>query len=162
MHLTQLFIGIGGKEPFLMVLGKSTHDRTDLTEEQKALPDLNNVKAFIIPPENMEGIQVAQYVSDLSDEEVYKESNEKPQKKKKRTKYWVNEAVFDNAGEAEASLDDDIDKKQFRLDQNDSDTTKDTIIQFVTWTILKLILMFMNTNEDCLVYIKYEKNVKEI
>ncbi|CAF3038572.1 unnamed protein product, partial [Rotaria sp. Silwood2] len=57
---------------------------------------------------------------------------------------------------------DDIDKKQFRLDQNDSDTTKDTIIQFVTWTILKLILMFMNTNEDCLVYIKYEKNVKEI
>ncbi|CAF4909120.1 unnamed protein product, partial [Rotaria sp. Silwood2] len=50
MHLTQLFIGIGGKEPFLMVLGKSTHDRTDLTEEQKALPDLNNVKAFIIPP----------------------------------------------------------------------------------------------------------------
>ncbi|CAF2860788.1 unnamed protein product, partial [Rotaria sp. Silwood2] len=53
---------------------------------------------------NMEGIQVAQYVSDLSDEEVYKESNEKPQKKKKRTKYWVKEAVFDNAGEAEASL----------------------------------------------------------
>ncbi|CAF4457980.1 unnamed protein product [Rotaria sp. Silwood2] len=52
----------------------------------------------------MEGIQVAQYVSDLSDEEVYKESNEKPQKKKKRTKYWVKEAVFDNAGEAEASL----------------------------------------------------------
>ncbi|CAF0789197.1 unnamed protein product [Rotaria sp. Silwood1] len=35
----------------------------------------------------MEGIQVAQYVSDLSDEEVYKEK-----------------AVFDNAGEAEASL----------------------------------------------------------
>ncbi|CAF3269215.1 unnamed protein product [Rotaria sp. Silwood2] len=52
----------------------------------------------------MEGIQVAQYVSDLSDEEVNKESNEKPQKKKKRTKYWVKEAVFDNAGEAEASL----------------------------------------------------------
>ncbi|CAF4020054.1 unnamed protein product, partial [Rotaria sp. Silwood1] len=52
----------------------------------------------------MEGIQVGQYVSDLSDEEVYKVSNEKPQKKKKRTKYWVKEAVFDNAGEAEASL----------------------------------------------------------
>ncbi|CAF4432935.1 unnamed protein product [Rotaria sp. Silwood2] len=72
----------------------------------------------------------------------------------------------DDADELETSirdqLYDDIDKKQFRLDQNDSDTTKDTIIQFVTWTILKLILMFMNTNEDCLVYIKYEKNVKEI
>ncbi|CAF4842466.1 unnamed protein product, partial [Rotaria sp. Silwood1] len=50
MHLTQAFIGIGGKEPFMMVLGKPTHNRTDLTEEQKALPDLNNVKAFIIPP----------------------------------------------------------------------------------------------------------------
>jgi ureidoglycolate lyase len=50
MYLTQVFIGIGAKEPFMMVLGKPTHDRTDLTDEQKALPDLNNVKAFIIPP----------------------------------------------------------------------------------------------------------------
>jgi len=50
MVLTQLFIGIGAKESFMMVLGKPTHDRTDLTEEQRALPDLSNVKAFIIPP----------------------------------------------------------------------------------------------------------------
>lgn len=50
MYLTQIFIGIGGKESFLMVLGKPTHGRTDLTEEQRHLPDLNNAKAFIIPP----------------------------------------------------------------------------------------------------------------
>lgn len=50
MILTQLFIGIGAKEPFLMVLGKPTHDRSDLNEQQRALPDLTNVKAFIIPP----------------------------------------------------------------------------------------------------------------
>jgi hypothetical protein len=50
MHLTQLFMGLGGKEPFLMVLGKPTHDRSDLTEEQRNLPDLSTVKAFIIPP----------------------------------------------------------------------------------------------------------------
>ncbi|UJR13127.1 hypothetical protein I4U23_000151 [Adineta vaga] len=49
MHLTQLFIGLGGKDPFMMVLGKPTHNRTDLNEEQRALPDLNNVKAFIVP-----------------------------------------------------------------------------------------------------------------
>jgi hypothetical protein len=48
-------------------------------------------------------VQVAQYVSDLSDEEFHDENNEKHQKKKKR-KYWVKEAVFDNAAEAEASL----------------------------------------------------------
>ncbi|CAF0779100.1 unnamed protein product [Adineta ricciae] len=50
MHLTQLFIGLGAKESFLMVLGKPTHQRVDLNEEQRALPDLSNVKAFIIPP----------------------------------------------------------------------------------------------------------------
>lgn len=50
MVLTQLFFGIGGKESFLMVLGKPTHDRMDLNEQQRALPDLTNVKAFIIPP----------------------------------------------------------------------------------------------------------------
>jgi hypothetical protein len=50
MDLTQLFIGLGGKESFMMVLGKPTHNRTDLNEEQRALPDLTNVKAFIIPP----------------------------------------------------------------------------------------------------------------
>ncbi|CAF4259441.1 unnamed protein product, partial [Rotaria magnacalcarata] len=50
MNLTQIFMGVGSKESFMMILGKPTHNRTDLTEEQKALPDLSNVKAFIIPP----------------------------------------------------------------------------------------------------------------
>jgi len=53
MELTQLFIGLGAKESFLMVLGKPTHDREDLNDEQKTLPDLSNVKAFIIPPGNI-------------------------------------------------------------------------------------------------------------
>ncbi len=52
----------------------------------------------------MEVVQVAQYVSDLWDEKVQEENNEKHQKKKKRTKYWVKEAVCDNAAEAETSL----------------------------------------------------------
>lgn len=50
MHLTQLFVGIGGKEPFIMVLGKPTHDRMDLSDDERALPDLSSVKAFVIPP----------------------------------------------------------------------------------------------------------------
>ena len=52
----------------------------------------------------MEVVQVAQYVSDLSDEEFHDKNNEKPQRKNKRTKFWVKEAVFDNAAEVEASL----------------------------------------------------------
>ncbi|CAF3879166.1 unnamed protein product [Rotaria sordida] len=55
----------------------------------------------------MEVIQVAQYDSDLSDE-VVEENNDlnrnKKVKKKKRSKYWINEATFDNAEEAEASI----------------------------------------------------------
>ena len=55
----------------------------------------------------MEVVQVAQYVSDSSDEEVLEENNgihRNEKNKKRRTKYWVKESVFDNAGEAEASI----------------------------------------------------------
>ncbi|CAF3189832.1 unnamed protein product, partial [Rotaria sp. Silwood2] len=45
---------------------------------------------------------------------------------------------------------DEPEKKIFQLNKNYSNNTKDGVtIPFVTWTILKLILMFMNTNEDC-------------
>lgn len=33
----------------LFVLGEPTHDREDLEEKQRALPDPNRVKAYIIP-----------------------------------------------------------------------------------------------------------------
>ncbi|CAF1299447.1 unnamed protein product [Rotaria sordida] len=52
-------------------------------------------------------VQVAQYESDLSDE-VVEENNDlnqnKKVKKKKRSKHWVKEATFDNAEEAEESV----------------------------------------------------------
>ncbi|CAF1023430.1 unnamed protein product [Rotaria sordida] len=56
----------------------------------------------------MEAIQVAQYESDASDEEIVGENydtngNERSSKKRK-PKCWVNENTFDNAGEAEASI----------------------------------------------------------
>jgi ureidoglycolate lyase len=43
MRMTQLFIGLGGA-PFVMVLGKPTQERG------MALPDLDTVKAFKLPP----------------------------------------------------------------------------------------------------------------
>ncbi|CAF4737801.1 unnamed protein product [Rotaria sp. Silwood2] len=55
----------------------------------------------------MEVVQVAQYESDLSDE-VVEENNDLNQnknvKKKRRSKHWVKEATFDNAEEAEESI----------------------------------------------------------
>ncbi|CAF2072815.1 unnamed protein product, partial [Rotaria magnacalcarata] len=53
----------------------------------------------------MEVIEVAQYESDKSDEEVAEESdgingNESVPKKKKLTRCWIKEGTFDNAGEA--------------------------------------------------------------
>lgn len=68
MYLTQLFMGVGGKEPFLMVLGKPTHDRKDLNDEQKALPDLNNVRAFIIPPGSVSKSLFKTYFSGFGNE----------------------------------------------------------------------------------------------
>merc|ERR550525_450233 len=49
MEMTQGFIVLG-KNPGLFVLGEPTHDREDLNEEQRALPDPNRVEAVIIPP----------------------------------------------------------------------------------------------------------------
>ncbi|CAF2712747.1 unnamed protein product [Rotaria sp. Silwood2] len=58
---------------------------------------------------------------------------------------------------------DEPEKKIFQLNKNYSNNTKDGVtIPFVTWTILKLILMFINANGDCLAYIKHDKSVKEI
>eukprot|EP00913_Durusdinium_trenchii_P029268 g27435.t1 len=48
LEMTQAFIVIG-KNPGLFVLGEPTHDREDLEEKQRALPDPNRVKAYIIP-----------------------------------------------------------------------------------------------------------------
>lgn len=49
MNMTQIFIGIG-TTPFLMVMGVPTQDRWDLDDEGRALPDMSNVKAFVMPP----------------------------------------------------------------------------------------------------------------
>ncbi|CAF3697449.1 unnamed protein product [Rotaria sp. Silwood1] len=58
---------------------------------------------------------------------------------------------------------DDLEEKIFQLNKNYLNNTKDNVtIAFVTWTILKLILMFINANGDCLAYIKYDQSVKEI
>jgi ureidoglycolate lyase len=48
MEMTQGFI-IMGKNPGLFVFGEPTHDREDLDEKQRSLPDPSNIKAFIIP-----------------------------------------------------------------------------------------------------------------
>jgi hypothetical protein len=59
----------------------------------------------------MELVQVAQYESDTSDEEVVDENlgtngNERIPTKKKFKKCWIKEDTFDNAGEAEALIED--------------------------------------------------------
>ncbi|CAF1161085.1 unnamed protein product [Rotaria magnacalcarata] len=59
-------------------------------------------------------------------------------------------------------FDDSTDKKIFRLDENDLANTKAVAIEFVTWTILKFMLMFISANGACLAYLKNEENVKEI
>jgi nicotinamidase-related amidase/ureidoglycolate hydrolase len=48
MEMTQGFFLIG-KSPGLFVLGEPTHDRQDLTEEERRSPDLSRMKGFIIP-----------------------------------------------------------------------------------------------------------------
>jgi len=48
LEMTQAFIVIG-KNPGLFVLGEPTHDRDDLDEKHRALPDPKRVKAYIIP-----------------------------------------------------------------------------------------------------------------
>ncbi|CAF4747424.1 unnamed protein product [Rotaria sp. Silwood1] len=51
----------------------------------------------------------------------------------------------------------------FQWDNNYYENTIQTLtITFVTWTIVQLILMFINTNGDCLVEVKYTTEIKEI
>ena len=48
MEMTQGFFLIG-KSPGLLVLGEPTHDRQDLTEDERRSPDLSRMKGYIIP-----------------------------------------------------------------------------------------------------------------
>ncbi|XP_065644862.1 uncharacterized protein LOC100211420 isoform X2 [Hydra vulgaris] len=48
LEMTQAFIIIG-KNPGLFVLGAPTHNREDMDETQRALPDWVNIKAFVVP-----------------------------------------------------------------------------------------------------------------
>ncbi|CAF4977631.1 unnamed protein product [Rotaria sp. Silwood1] len=56
----------------------------------------------------MKAVEVAQYESDTSDEEISEEQSVRNENKgvhrKKKTKFWIKEATFNNAGEAEASI----------------------------------------------------------
>ncbi|CAF1489660.1 unnamed protein product [Adineta steineri] len=53
-------------------------------------------------------MEVAQYESDASDGEIIQEQRAVKEKKrrrgKKKTKFWIIEETFDNAGEVEASI----------------------------------------------------------
>lgn len=49
MKTTQGF-HLVGKNPGILVLGETTHDRDDLTEEERQHPDINRMKGYIIPP----------------------------------------------------------------------------------------------------------------
>lgn len=49
MNTTQGFMMIG-LSPGLLILGEPTHDRTDLTEEDRMFPDYSRLRGYIIPP----------------------------------------------------------------------------------------------------------------
>ena len=49
MEMTQGFILIG-KNPGLMILGEPTHDRQDLSENERNFPDINRLKGYLFPP----------------------------------------------------------------------------------------------------------------
>jgi ureidoglycolate hydrolase len=49
MRTTQAFLLIG-QNPGMLVLGEATHNREDLTEEERRYPDNNRIKGYIIPP----------------------------------------------------------------------------------------------------------------
>lgn len=49
MEMTQGFLLVG-KAPGLLVLGEPTHERIDLTEEERNWPDPTRTKGYIIPP----------------------------------------------------------------------------------------------------------------
>lgn len=48
MEMTQGFVLIG-KSPGLFVLGEPTHDRADLSENERCCPDFSRMKGYIIP-----------------------------------------------------------------------------------------------------------------
>jgi len=48
MEMTQGFICVG-ETPGLFVLGEPTHERVDLTDDQRQFPDFEKMKAYIIP-----------------------------------------------------------------------------------------------------------------
>ncbi|CAF4632468.1 unnamed protein product [Rotaria sp. Silwood2] len=54
----------------------------------------------------MEAIQIPQYESETSDAEMVEENHDINEKinKKRRSKYWIKEAAYDNPSEAEASI----------------------------------------------------------
>lgn len=49
MEMTQGFFVVG-KQAGLFVLGEPTHDRADLSPEERERPDLSRVAAYIVPP----------------------------------------------------------------------------------------------------------------
>lgn len=50
MEMTQGFMLVGGTAPCLFILGEPTHNRVDLTDEERSRPDFKNVKGYIIAP----------------------------------------------------------------------------------------------------------------
>lgn len=48
MEMTQGFLLVG-KSPGLMILGEPTHDREDLTENERYFPDINRLRGYIVP-----------------------------------------------------------------------------------------------------------------
>jgi len=52
----------------------------------------------------MDVLHVDQYESDSSDEEILQEKDGINVNRKRRTKHWIKDGVFDNATEAEASI----------------------------------------------------------
>lgn len=49
MEMTQGFMLVG-KAPGLLILGEPTHDRQDLTEEERCTPDVTRMKGYIVQP----------------------------------------------------------------------------------------------------------------
>ena len=49
MEMTQGFILIG-KNPGLMILGEPTHNRQDLSENERNFPDISRLKGYLFPP----------------------------------------------------------------------------------------------------------------
>jgi ureidoglycolate lyase len=48
LEMTQGFILIG-KNPGLMILGEPTHDREDLSENERHFPDISRMKGYLVP-----------------------------------------------------------------------------------------------------------------